>query len=166
MDFYKYYKEWPTWAKGVFFIGSGLVVYIIGSNIYKAIKKQTELKGQRQAVDDSKKALGDLKSQGQIPSFPDGQYSTWCSAIQAAFGGCDPTNDDWASVMNAIDNILNEADIYKLISTFGVRKWDECGIFSGEVELDLVGGVRHELNQSQINIINEVLRKKGIQFRF
>lgn len=35
--FYKYYTELPPWAKGVVIVGAGLVVYMVGSKLYRKI---------------------------------------------------------------------------------------------------------------------------------
>lgn len=169
LNVYKYYRTAPPAGK-IAIIGGhiavGIIAYAAVRSVIKHLQHQKELKGQRQAVDDSKDVVRVLQQQGQGPSFPDAQYSTWASAIQTAFDGCDPNSDDMGAVMNAVNPMRNEADVYKLISTFGVRKWDECGWWTGDVERDLAGGIRNELNQNQIGLVNQVLREKGISYQF
>ncbi len=169
LNVYQYYKDAPPTGK-IVIIGVGALAAIAGyyavRNVIQKIQHQKELKGQRMAVDDSKTTVKVLEQQGRGPTYPDAQYSTWSSAIQTAFEGCDPGNDDMAAMANAVNATRNEADIYKLIATFGVRKWDECGWGTGDVEKDLAGGVRNELNQGQINTLNTILRNKGIVYQF
>lgn len=166
MGIYQYYKGAPPVGKIAMiggFIALGVTTFVVGRSIVRRIQHQKDLKGQRQVVDDSKTVVKQLEAQGKGPSYPDAQYSSWASSIQAGFDGCDVgNNDDIAAVMNAANGIRTEADVYKLISTFGVRKWDECGWLTGDVEKDLVGGIRYEISQRDINIINNTLRNKGI----
>lgn len=168
INVYKYYQSAPPYGKIIIIGGAlagGILVYAIGAKIYKGIQRQKELKGQRQAVDDSKTVVKALESQGRGPTYPDAQYSAWASAIQTAFDGCDPSSDDMGAIANAFNACRNDADVYKLIATFGVRKWDECGWWTGDVERDLVGGIRNELSTNDIAAINTILRNKGISFQ-
>lgn len=169
MGIYQYYKDAPPAGK-IVIIGVGALAAIAGyyaiRNTLQKIQHQKELKGQRLAVDDAKDTVKALAQQGQNYTYPDAQYSAWSSAIQTSFQGCDPFNDDVGAVANAINGARNDADIYKLIATFGVRKWDECGWGTGDAEADLVGGVRNELSQDEINMLNNILRNKGIVFHF
>src|SRR5688572_29965185 len=129
VNVYKYYQSAPPIGKIAIIGGAiavGVTTFMVARSIVKKIQHQKDLKGQRQAVDDSKDVVKVLQQQGKGPSFPDAQYSTWASAIQTAFDGCDMGNDDMAAMANAVNASRSEADIYKLIATFGVRKWDEC----------------------------------------
>lgn len=166
MSAYKVFSQLPPWAKGVTVVGGLVLAYFGVRKIIAIAEKAKDLKGQKQTVEDSKQALQDLKVNGVTQSFSDAQYSAWASSIQAAFEGCDMTSDDLGSLAGPLNAIKNDADMYKLITAFGVRKWDDCGWFTGDVEKDLAGGVRHELNVSQINFLNKILSDKGIKFRF
>ncbi len=163
---YKYFKDLPPWGKFVVIVAVGAAGWTIYRQVSKAIARGKDLAGNKQVVNESQKTLNNLNSSGIRPSYPDSQYSSLSSSIQTAFDGCDPGNDDMAAVMNAINIMKNDADMYKLITTFGVRKWDECGVGTGDVEKDLIGGIRHELSTNQIATINTVLGQKGITFRF
>jgi|GEM_PF-2363476 len=166
---YQFYASAPPAGK-VMFIGAGValavVAYIAIAKTIKNINRKKDLRGQIKAAQDATAAVNTYKSQGVNLSYPEAQYSAWASAIHNAFGGCDPSSDDMGAVANAMNQMKNDADVYKLISVFGVRKWDECGWWRGDVESDLVGGVRHELDQTDINIINNILSGKNISFRF
>jgi hypothetical protein len=166
MDVYKYYKDLPPWGKFAVLAGVGLGGWVVYNRVRNYFNKQKALKGQQMVASDAGRELNVLASKGVRPTYSDSQYSGFASAIQKAFDGCDPGNDDYAAVMSAMNAMKNDADIAKLISVFGVRKWDECGWLAGDVELDLVGGIRHELDNNQINVVNKVLRDKGIKFQF
>lgn len=169
LNVYQYYKDAPPAGK-IVIIGVGALAAIAGyyaiRNTIKKIQQQKELKGQRQTVDDSRDVVKVLEQQGKGPTYPDAQYSAWATGIQAAFEGCDPNSDDYQAAWSALYGCRNEADVYKLIASFGVRKWDECGWGTGDVEKDLVGGIRHELDKDQIGYINTLMQEKGISIRF
>jgi len=169
LNVYKYYQSAPPWGKFAIIsagIAGGILIYVTGRSILKYFQHQKDLKGQRQTVADAGNALQTLKAQGQNPSYNAAQYSAWASSIQTAFQGCDPLSDDMAAVMEAVKGARNDADMWQLVKAFGVRKWDECGYWTGDAELDLVGGVRHELDGIQIGLINKSLAEKNISFRF
>ena len=37
MKVYQYYKDLPPWAKGVVVVGGAVVVYLVGSRVYRAV---------------------------------------------------------------------------------------------------------------------------------
>lgn len=169
LNVYQYYKDAPPAGK-IVIIGVGafaaIAAYYAIRSAIKKIQQQKDLKGQREAVEDSKMTVQVLQQQGKGPTYPPAQYSAWASAIEKAFDGCDPMSDDMAAIANAINAARTEADLYELISTFGVRTWDKCGWGTGDEKANLPGGVRLELNQAQINTLNTILRNKGIVYQF
>lgn len=161
---YNIVMKQPGWAIAIEVIGVGVLGYVIVHNVVKAIRKAKDEQMQKAVVKDSNSELSDLKDQGIHPSYPDAQYSAWASQIRTAFDGCDPSSDDYDTVVRIMKQMNNDADVYKLITAFGVAKWDECGWWTGDVTGDLAYGIAHEING--ISDINKILQDKGIKFRF
>jgi hypothetical protein len=159
-----WFSQLPPWAKGAVVVGTGVVTVIVGFRIWKSLKEYKLGKLQRQVVSDANRQLKDLDKNGIQPSFPDSQFSAWASQIRTAFDGCDPESDDYDTVVRIMEQMNNDADVLKLISSFGTQTWDECGWFTGDVKGDLAYGIAHEING--ISDINNILQKKGIKFKF
>jgi DMSO reductase anchor subunit len=61
---YDYYKDLPSWAKGVTVVGGLVIAYIIGNRIYKGIKASTEFRGQKETLKDFVTSLKNLVNCG------------------------------------------------------------------------------------------------------
>ena len=62
--------------------------------------------------------------------------------------------------------LKNNVDFLKLQTAFGVRTYDQCGIFNGDFTGNLTQAVNDELTASEIAELNKQLTKKGIVYRF
>ncbi len=157
-----YFKQLPTWAKGVIAVGilgiTGIVLYKGYSWISGMIEKQR----QGTALQDTQKELDKLSAAGQVPSYPDIQYELWANAMEECYQGWGTCTGDTIFV-----NLHNDADMVKLIKAFGVRT-----IKSGRLNVapdltgDLAKVVRDELDETEIGYVNNVLEKNGITYRF
>lgn len=175
---YQYYKEMPTWAKGVTVVGVLLVGYI-------AVKKGYQIVDNAIMKAKAKKSLKDiaveqkvLEESGIRPSYSESQYKAWADSIQKQFDGCDVSMP--VPVLPGVDlsysgkvlyNILlqlkNDMDFLKLVKAWGTRTYDQCGWFTGDVEnATLYAAVSDELRSGEIKILNETLAGQGISYRF
>jgi len=61
--FYDYYKELPSWAKGVVVVGGLGVVYIFASQVIKKLKQdaEIEIKNRKAEVIEEEKRLEEYK---------------------------------------------------------------------------------------------------------
>lgn len=147
----------PPWAKGVLAVGGGFVAYSVVNKILKSRKEQNEPR-------DAGNEVNVLASQGIYPSYTDAQYESFCNAIVQAIWDC---GTDETAIYNVMRSMRNDADIYKLISVYGVRKYKGCfeGFFS-LVERSLSGAISSELDAGEKSKVNSILRDNGITFQF
>ena len=112
----------------------------------------------KKEVSDVNSQLTTLQNQGISPSYPDAQYDTWANELKPALSGCG-TN---STVMNGvITKLNNDADVYKLVTAFGVPTLDGCvyGTSVGSLAAALA-------NKGQTNNVNNILKLHGITYRF
>jgi hypothetical protein len=180
---YSYYKELPPWAKGVVIVGGLFVVYLAGNAILRKLKESKNARDAKDAVRNSEAEKRRLQSQGVRPSYPSSQYNTWANSIQQAFDGCDPTGQlSWGAdsplgavsfwstsgfkVAKIFAELKNDLDYLSLTTAWGIRTYDACGWFTGDVkDVDLAKAISDELTAREISNLNEILRKKGIKYK-
>lgn len=163
-----YYKGLPPWGRGVVVVGGAVVAVIVVAKIYKGIKNKIAENNAMLEAQQSASDLKDLIGMGVNPTYPNSQYESWSNQLVQAFTGC---GTDVDAVYSIFKNIQNEADILKLISTYGIRPYDKCMhwiyLFGGGVQnLSLPGAMTSELSSSDIDNINNLLASKGIKYRF
>ena len=134
---------------GPLFVGSSSVITNILSKESKAADNQ----------------LGSLAEQGIRPTISKAQAEGFANSLQAAFDGCGTDTD---AIGNVMIQMNNDADIYLLISTYGVRKYDACNweMDFGDKELSLNAAISDELDGPEKSYINTILKNKGIKFQF
>jgi hypothetical protein len=175
---FQVYHELPAWAKGVVVIaGVGAVVYS-GFLIRKGIKKAVDHGREQKAVKDAKADISELQSQGMKATFQDGVYTGWADKIEVAFSGCDwsvgqdiiglTLTSSGKALIDVCMQMKNDVDFLKLVSAYGTRTYDQCGIwpFAGDFTGSLYQAVSDEVDQTEIDYINVQLAKKGITKKF
>lgn len=166
---YEYYKDLPTWAKGVIVVGGAAVTWFaIGAPLVKAIKKKLSVGNKVREGKEAQQELATLAKQGIKPTISDAQAESFANALRIAFSGC---GTDEAAIYRVIASLNNDADVYKLISTYGVREYVDCpwwsvGFGSGKTQQTLSGAISDELNSMEKAMLNSILEKKKIKFRF
>jgi hypothetical protein len=179
---FEVYKGLPSWAKGVVVIGGIAIVYFTTKSFLKRIKQSAEKKKEMEVVFEQKKELDTLVKNGVYPTFSGSQYKAWADAIQQAFDGCDPSiripflaptslwGSQWsgsgAKLVNIIYKFKNDADFLQLSQAYGVRKYDQCGWFTGDFSGSLSAAISDELDENEVTAINQALIKQGIKYRF
>ena len=164
---FEYYKELPSWAKGVVVIGVLGVAFIVGNRIYKAIKEQQKNKDQRKTQDEQMKEKKNLQDLGMRLTYPVSQYRAWADAIQTQLSGCDPFERSMSTIGNVIGKLKNDLDFLELSTAWGAsRTYDQCGWGMGDFTGSFQQAVNDELRTVEINILNKTLQEKGIKYRF
>ncbi len=146
----------PGWAKGAIAVGSLGLVTLIGFSIRNGIKKRLAL-----AKDSD---IKDLKKQGQVPSLSKSQMATLADELKVAFDGY---GTDGVAVARVFDKMKTDLDVLALIDVYGIRKISS-GRFNPEPDFDggLAGAMLNELDSVQVSVVNSILAKKNIKFRF
>lgn len=171
-NFFQYYKELPAWAKGVVVIGGFAVVYVVGSQIVKAVRRGKDQRKQQEEIDAAKQDLDSLARRGIKPTLSKSNYESISAAIIDAVNGCGTRID---KLKTQLGKLNNEADILTLITVFGLRKKQRC-VFSDDPREDfwssmtppmsLTAHIQSDLSNSDINDLNKLLAGKGIRFQF
>jgi len=173
----EYYKELPTWAKGVLVIGIVGVSYVFISQTIKRIRQQAQLEKDRKTIVNQIKEQDGLIKAGMTQSYPDSQYNSWADGIQKQFDSCDFSPENWilsglfASfsgeyIYKIIKQLNNDLDFLKLSTAFDIRTYDQCGWGTGNFTGNLTQAVEDELSTSEITQLNNLLSQKGINYRF
>lgn len=165
---YDYYKGLPPWAKGVAVVGGAIVVTIVGFKIYNGIKSA---KANNNAMLEAAKAETDLSyymSHGIFPKYPNSQYESWSNQLVSAFTGC---GVDTSKVIAVFQNMVNDADVLKLVSQYGVRPFNKCASWvyvfgSGQNNMTLSAAIAYKMSQYDIDQLNSVLAQRQINYRF
>jgi len=179
---YNFYKDLPSWAKGVFVIGVGVVAYIVLSKVYKGIKVAAEKAKDSKTTKDIDQELKDLQIQGFKKSFANSQYKAWADVIQQQFDGCDSKQNvfdmsdplfGWAGtfsgsgklVAGIFNQLKNNTDFAALVAAYGVRTYDQCGLWTGNVTGNIYKAFADELDEGERRELNKKLATKGITYK-
>lgn len=179
-EVYKFYKDLPSWAKGVVVVGGIAIVYFTSKSILRRLKAEKDKKDSKELVKDVELEKRKLINSGMRASYTATQYKTWANSIQQAFDGCDASAEfTWGAnsplgtvsvwsgsgykVANIFNQLKNNLDFLELLSAWGIRTYDACGYFTGDVEdVDLIRAITDELSSREISNLNKILAKKGI----
>ena len=62
--------------------------------------------------------------------------------------------------------LKNDFDYLSLTTAWGIRTYDACGWFTGDVkDVDLAKAISDELTAREISNLNQILSKKGIKYK-
>jgi hypothetical protein len=161
---YDYYKELPSWAKGVVVVGVLGATYIFASQIIKKIKEQAKSKKLQQGVINATNELNDLAQQGILPTITKSQADAFVDKIVKQFKGADLLLESYPTVLNIFKSLKNNADFLLLKKQFGLRTYDDA--FFGQVkDVTLEGAIQDELTTIRIASLNSQLKKQGITYQ-
>lgn len=166
---YTYYKELPSWGKGVVVIGVGVVAFLVGRKIYKVAFPSAEEKKGRQMLTNVNQDIRTNISKGLKQTFSDSNYDAFANTIYNGMRYA--VGDDYGTVEATLKKMMNDLDVAKLIKTFGVRQNYIFGIPKGNA-VDLFTMVQEELGNEyfgltnyRIKNINSDWKKKGITYQ-
>lgn len=151
MDFF---KKLPIW-------GQIAVLLIAVFIVYKLFKKVTTPAPPPPSPQPAGDDLQKLEKRGIQQSFPNSQYSVFSEKLQVAFNYLNTDEDAIYSVFNSLKN---EADLLKLIQTFGTREIEVLPFITQDETL--TEAIQSQMDADEIAKVNGILAKKGINFNF
>ncbi len=169
-----YYKDLPTWSKGVVAVGGLAVVVVVGYTVYRKIKINWDLKKNLEESNSASNDLKDLENKGIKPSLSNSQIMTIINSLKEAMSGCG-TNEQ--RVYDNFSKLNNDADVLLLLKLWKVQYYEPCNIthpisytrwmfndksFGGNLSEFL----NYDMTTSEITKINSIFAKKGIKHRF
>lgn len=157
---FEFIDELPVWAKGALAVIAIGGVALFSMDILRRIKADAK-KGEATAA---QRELDNLRRKGVLPTITEAQAKGYVKQIVAAADDFGTDND---KIYNVFKNLNNEADVYLLISVFGVQEWK--GTWSSYFSMEsgtLSYLLSYEMRDSQIQKINTILASKGIKYKF
>ena len=169
MKVYQYYKDLPPWAKGVVVVGGAVVVYLVGSRVYRAVFPTEAQRKNRELEKNIDSEISKLQGNGKKASFSDSNYNTFANTIYNSMRYA--VGDDYGTVESTLKRMKNDLDVAKLIKAFGVKQDYFFGIPAGD-KMDLFTYIQKELGNEyggltnyRVKRINEDWSKKGISYQ-
>ena len=137
-------------------------VGVVGT--YLLIKKfQVEIKSflnKRKQNENVRDELQDAEKKSPL-SFPLSQYDNFASIIETA---CFDLGTDEQAIYAVFNRLKNNADFLQLAKAWGnpTRRYYEYFV---PMDLTLVQMLRYDLSDSECQVINKILARKGITYR-
>ena len=178
---YDGFRGLPGWAQGVIAVGTGVIGYFAVRGVINRIKSQAQVAKEKESLDQVKKDLKNLTNSGVRKSYPDSQYKQWADSLEKQFAGCDTSSlfsvdvpliggysGSGTKLYNILNQMKNDADMLALVDAYGLRTYDQCGIWSGDFgPATLSQAVADELENDEIDGINAMLASPPkINYRF
>jgi hypothetical protein len=168
MKAYQYYKDLPPWAKGVVVVGGAVVVYLVGSRVYRAVFPTETQRKNRELEKNIDSEISKLQGNGKKASFSDSNYNTFANTIYNSMRFA--VGDDYSTVEATLKRMKNDLDVAKLIKAFGLKQDYFFGLPTGD-KMDLFTYLQKELGNEyggltnyRVKRINEDWSKKGISY--
>jgi len=168
---YKYYKDLPSWAKGVVIVGTLAMGYAVVTKVYNTITDANNRKKQEKEINTADAELQNEQQAGRGQTLSNSTLEAMSSAIVEASNDC---GTDDAVFLAQFDNVQNEADMLAFVKIFGLRQKVRCPFTSDTREdfwskftppMSLSAMISSELSQGQMDTINKKLASKGIKYR-
>jgi len=159
------FKGLPAWSKGVIAISIIAGVVYVVYNIQKSVKKKKAEEGAKKEVDATKQEADALNSNPSTAAkLSKAQMAIYANALFEAMNGY---ASDEQSIYRVFTNVNNSADLLGVVAAFGIRN-----ISSGSLSLApdykgaLGGALNTELSPHELTVLNTILSKKGIKYKF
>lgn len=165
---FDYYKELPSWAKGVVVIGGLGVAYIFASQIIRKIKENAQKSKLEKSVNDAKNELNALVKNGVKPTITKSQADGFADRIVKQFTGADLLLQSFPTIKSVFNQLKNDADYLLLKQQFGLRSYNDAFNLFGWNQVKnvtLEAAIQDELTQGSIDSLNQILASKGITYR-
>ena len=169
MKVYQYYKDLPPWAKGVVVVGGAVVVYLVGSRVYRAVFPTDAQRKNRELEKNIDSEISKMQGNGKKASFSDSNYNTFANTIYNSMRFA--IGDDYGTVESTLKRMKNDLDVANLIKAFGLKQDFFFGLPAGD-KMDLFTFVQKELGNEyggltnyRVKRINEDWSKKGILYQ-
>lgn len=166
---YRYYKDLPTWSKGVVIVAGTAatvgIIYFVGKPLYKKIFPSQEEKNAQNLIKSSESDIARLIASGMKPTYSESQYPQYADVIYNAqvhvIGGSAGDIEDTLKMMQ------NDLDVALLISSYGVRQ--NYDFMIPTEKLALFAAARNGLTHFgvityQISSVNNDWLAKGITY--
>ncbi len=119
-------------------------------------------KEQQQTTTSVKTDIQKEAAKGEQPSYSDSNYKTLADKLYSAMN---TSGTDESAIFAVFEQMKTKLDILKLVESYGVRQLYQFGIPIGGKQ-NLAQALSDELSDSEIARVNQILFKKGINYKF
>jgi thiamine pyrophosphate-dependent acetolactate synthase large subunit-like protein len=152
----------PPWAKGIIAVGGLAIIYFTSRSIIKSINKKKKEQDDKDLLDATEREKRELERRGIKQMVSNAQLEAYSQKLVEAFNDCGTTE---SSVYTVFNGLKNQADLMQLIKIYGTRGCLAQGEF-GDMNYSLPRAIESELDTSETKKVNDILRKKGIDYTF
>lgn len=175
-------KGLPRWSKGIIAVVGVAALCVVGYRIYKVAMKKKEQADSQATVNAANTELQTEQKKGEKLSFTSSSYSATANLVAQRLNGCETFQSELVAIEAICKIVKKPIDWFFLVKTFGVKKIDNCGPFTGETTYDLPTLLKDQMDSSgaytiDINgykksgtvwnsrqILSDYLQSKGINF--
>lgn len=119
-------------------------------------------KEQQQTTTSIKTDIQKETAKGEQPSYSDSNYKTLADKLYSAMN---TSGTDEGAIFAVFETLKNRIDVLKLIESYGVRQLYQFGVPIGGNQ-NLAQALSDELSSNEIAKVNQILFKKGINYKF
>lgn len=164
---FRYYKDLPTYAKGVVAIALTGIVGFLGYKLYGKLFPSQSERDAAKLLNSVTNDVAKFQREGLKPTYPSANYVTFANTIYQGMRYA--VGDDYGSVVNTLKKMENKLDAALLIDAFGVKQNYAFGIPTGD-PMDMLSFIKTELGNewwfiNRIKQINEDWSSKGIPYK-
>ena len=152
----------PPWAKGAILVGGVVLAVYLVKKVVTIPQQIKDGAGSRDESKESYQEMDKLVSSGAKATISDSQASAIANQLVTAMDGYGTDED---SILLAMAKIQNDLDFLKVKNKYGIREISS-GRFNPEPNYNgnLGGALHSELSVYWTNLINEVMKRKGITY--
>jgi hypothetical protein len=162
---YQYYQGLPSWARGIVVVGGLVLVYIVGSTIYKKVfpaPLPADIQNNNNDISNF--------STTETPTYPSSQYDNFATDISNSVGAL---SYDSATVKETLMKMMNNLDVALLIKAYGIRYDYKLPVLGNmgdpydvlAVSRHIIDGDLYGLHSSRADDVNNDWASKGITYR-
>ena len=163
-------KSINGWVRGVAWIGTAAVLYILGDIAYKSLFKSQAQKDAAAAAAVLDNSIKDHQSKGMVASYPLPSYASYADTIYNSLNFL--LYDQYSSAVDALTSMKNDLDVELLQKAFGTRPAHTYFGLSTGSTLSLFPFVNQSFdnrwyglwNQDK-NTVNDDWASKGIKYQ-
>ena len=146
--YYKYAEGLPPWAKGVIAVVVLGGLAFVSYKIYKKIADIPVKKDEKDVIKEVEKEIKVKIQAGEKLSKPLSTYKSTANAIFEKLDGCEQPATERDVIVLVINQVKKPIDWLQLVSDFGVRKVDNCGVFTSDTQYELGKLLKDQLDAS------------------
>ncbi len=162
-------KSINGWVRGVAWVGTAAVIYMVGHAAYKAVFKTQAEKDAAAALKAVDNLINDQRNAGVVQTYPDDNYTSFANTIYDSGGWI---INSYGVIVDTLIKMQNDLDVALLIKAFGTRPPHTYAGLSFGISTDLFSFVNANFNfqyagytNPSKDTINKDWAKKGIKYQ-